>query len=69
MRPQTRDAIAGCPEAEGDRIARMVLELVRAIAQDRSVEPVRPEPEPVHTSPVYREYERLVGPATTPRAS
>jgi hypothetical protein len=53
--------VANCSKEEGDRICRMVVELARAIVKDRTIsEPHRPAPEHVHTSPVYREYERLI---------
>lgn len=65
MKANTQAAVSGCSKEEGDYIARMVLQLVRAIVEDPTVGTTT-EPEPVHTSPVYRAYEQLVD---GPRAS
>lgn len=63
--PDYQWARAPMSKAEGDWICRMVLDLVRAIVTDPTVHASVP-PEPVHISPTYRLYERLIedpGPA------
>jgi len=51
-------------EAEKDQIAAMVLQLVQSIVNERETR--RPPLEKVGPSPVYQEYERLIGVNASP---
>lgn len=58
---RTRTTITGCSQAEGDRICRMVLELVQAIRADRSTPSRRPPLERIGPSADSIELDQLLG--------
>lgn len=60
---RTRTTITGCSQAEGDRICRMVLQLVTAIRADRSAPSRRPPLERIGPSADSLELDRLLRPA------
>lgn len=57
---RTRQTIHGCSQAEGDRICRMVLELLDAIRSDRGAPTRRPAPERIGPSADNLHLERLL---------